>query len=394
MYAWRWQVVLAGMGFRVPYADVVRQYLVGLFFSNLMPTAVGGDAAKVFYLGRRIGFIEAGASVLVDRFLGFFWLAMLGAASVVGVGHRYAAAGPESQPADGNCGAVRHRAGVDLGRPGGPDHPVDRCGAAGSVRCAARFEELAGHVRDWRLPAGDVCRLRGGGRWPTCCCWRSSIARYFTAAGVTAPALLPTMNVIVSMSVFVNVPISVGGIGLREQLHYLLFAELGVPKEASVSLSLLIFAYSLALGLAGYVIWLRMKPATRGGAGVKTLVVLQPGYLPWLGFFDQMRRADVFVYYDDVQYDKHGWRNRNRVKAPDGPQWLTVPVRHHGLGQPRIMDAVIDPRAPWARKHVAHACRQFYAKAPHVQQLPAGARRVADAAVGATSSISISPWWR
>ncbi len=54
---------------------------------------------------------------------------------------------------------------------------------------------------------------------------------YFTAAGLTAPALLPTMNVLVSMAVFVNVPISVGGIGLREQLHYLLFAELGVGRR-------------------------------------------------------------------------------------------------------------------------------------------------------------------
>ena len=65
-----------------------------------------------------------------------------------------------------------------------------------------------------------------------------------------------------------------------------------------------------------------------------TVVVLQPGYLPWLGFFDQLRRADVFVYYDDVQYDKHGWRNRNRIKTQDGPQWLTVPVRHGGDGFP------------------------------------------------------------
>jgi hypothetical protein len=96
---------------------------------------------------------------------------------------------------------------------------------------------------------------------------------------------------------------------------------------------------------------------------MRTLVVLQPGYLPWLGFFDQMRRADVFVYYDDVQYDKHGWRNRNRIKSPAGPHWLTVPVRHHGLGQPRIMDVEIDTRAPWARKHVG-TLRQFYARAP------------------------------
>jgi hypothetical protein len=100
---------------------------------------------------------------------------------------------------------------------------------------------------------------------------------------------------------------------------------------------------------------------------VKTLAVLQPGYLPWLGFFDQMRRADVFVYYDDVQYDKHGWRNRNRVKSPDGAVWLTVPIRHHGLQQPSILEAEIDPRAPWARKHLG-TIRQYYSKAPYFKR--------------------------
>ena len=92
------------------------------------------------------------------------------------------------------------------------------------------------------------------------------------------------------------------------------------------------------------------------------VAVLQPGYLPWLGFFDQMRRADVFVYYDDVQYDKHGWRNRNRIKTQQGALWLTVPVRHSGLGQPRILDVEIDNRTPWPRKHVA-SIRQAYARA-------------------------------
>jgi hypothetical protein len=100
-------------------------------------------------------------------------------------------------------------------------------------------------------------------------------------------------------------------------------------------------------------------------------VVLQPGYIPWLGFFDQLRRADVFVYYDDVQYDKHGWRNRNRIKTQAGPLWLTVPVRHSGLGSPRILDIEIDPRTPWPRKHVA-TIRQSYAGAPFLgQYLPA-----------------------
>ena len=98
----------------------------------------------------------------------------------------------------------------------------------------------------------------------------------------------------------------------------------------------------------------------------RTVVVLQPGYLPWLGFFDQLHRADVFVYYDDVQFDKHGWRNRNRVKAPTGePQWLTVPVRHKGLDWPCILDVEIDNRAPWARKHLG-TLRHFYARAPHL----------------------------
>ena len=97
----------------------------------------------------------------------------------------------------------------------------------------------------------------------------------------------------------------------------------------------------------------------------KTVAVLQPGYLPWIGFFDQVRRADVFVYYDDVQFDKHGWRNRNRIKGPAGPHWLTVPVLHHG--KPRILDVVIDERGPWARRHIG-TIRQYYAGAPFLQR--------------------------
>jgi hypothetical protein len=114
----------------------------------------------------------------------------------------------------------------------------------------------------------------------------------------------------------------------------------------------------------------RTAPTSALGSGRdragSTLVVLQPGYLPWLGFFDQMRRADVFVSYDDVQFDKQGWRNRNRVKSPAGaPHWLTVPVHHRG--QPGLQDVEIDNRRPWARKHVA-TLRHFYARAPFLDR--------------------------
>ncbi len=107
---------------------------------------------------------------------------------------------------------------------------------------------------------------------------------------------------------------------------------------------------------------------TRGPAG-RTAVVLQPSYLPWRGYFDLVDRADVFVFYDDVQYDKHGWRNRNRVKTANGVSWLTVPVHAHGAveaGTP-IAQIAIDHRRDWVRAHaetLRHAYRRlpFYAR--------------------------------
>jgi len=94
-----------------------------------------------------------------------------------------------------------------------------------------------------------------------------------------------------------------------------------------------------------------------------TVTVLQPGFLPWLGFFDQMIRSDVFIYYDDVQFDKHGWRNRNRIKTPKGPAWLTVPVRHSGHHGQSILGVEIDNSKNWARKLIA-TISQNYARSP------------------------------
>ena len=99
------------------------------------------------------------------------------------------------------------------------------------------------------------------------------------------------------------------------------------------------------------------------GMSHRRVVVLQPSYLPWLGYFDQLYRSDVFVLYDDVQYDKHGWRNRNRIKTPAGPQWLTVPVLTHGQGLLTNREVRIDARQPWGRRHL-QALRANYAKAP------------------------------
>lgn len=95
------------------------------------------------------------------------------------------------------------------------------------------------------------------------------------------------------------------------------------------------------------------------------VVILQPSYIPWRGYFDQIRRADLFIFYDDVQYDKHGWRNRNQIKTAQGKHWLTIPVHSRGVteGIP-IKDVKIDWSKPWAKNHLK-ALTFAYAKAPH-----------------------------
>jgi hypothetical protein len=92
------------------------------------------------------------------------------------------------------------------------------------------------------------------------------------------------------------------------------------------------------------------------------VAILQPGYLPWLGFFEQMYKSDIFVIYDDVQYDKLGWRNRNRIKTANGIQWLTVPVKFSLEKKPLVKEVEIDTTQNWKKKHLM-SIRQNYSKA-------------------------------
>ena len=95
--------------------------------------------------------------------------------------------------------------------------------------------------------------------------------------------------------------------------------------------------------------------------------ILQPGYLPWLGFFEQMYRSNIFVIYDDVQYDKHGWRNRNRIKTANGIQWITVPVIVNFKEHLLINEVKIDNKINWRKKHL-FSIRQNYSKAPFFKE--------------------------
>lgn len=98
------------------------------------------------------------------------------------------------------------------------------------------------------------------------------------------------------------------------------------------------------------------------------VVILQPSYIPWRGYFHQISQADLFIFYDDVQYDKHGWRNRNQIKTTQGKQWITIPVHSGGATDGLLIkDAKIDWSKPWAANHWK-ALTFAYAKAPYFRQ--------------------------
>ncbi len=102
---------------------------------------------------------------------------------------------------------------------------------------------------------------------------------------------------------------------------------------------------------------------------MKKVAILQSNYIPWKGYFDLIAAVDEFVLYDDVQYTRHDWRNRNRIKTSQGVQWLTVPVQVKGKFDQKIKDTLIDGPG-WA---VAHwkALELNYRRAPHFDEVAA-----------------------
>ena len=83
---------------------------------------------------------------------------------------------------------------------------------------------------------------------------------------------------------------------------------------------------------------------------MKKVAILQSNYIPWKGYFDLIAHVDVFVIYDEVQYTKQDWRNRNRIKTENGTKWISVPVTVNGLYEQKISETMLaDPS--WAVGH-------------------------------------------
>lgn len=102
---------------------------------------------------------------------------------------------------------------------------------------------------------------------------------------------------------------------------------------------------------------------------MKKVAVLQSNYIPWKGYFDMIATVDEFILYDDMQYTRRDWRNRNQIKTPQGMQWLTVPVLVKGKYHQKIRETEIDG-SEWATAHWK-SLTQNYRGAPHFEEIMA-----------------------
>src|SRR5690242_7600286 len=100
---------------------------------------------------------------------------------------------------------------------------------------------------------------------------------------------------------------------------------------------------------------------------MKKVAILQSNYIPWKGYFDMIASVDEFILYDDMQYTKRDWRNRNQIKTPQGLQWITVPVLVKGKYHQKINETEIYG-SDWANEHWK-ALVQNYKRAKHFDEI-------------------------
>lgn len=99
----------------------------------------------------------------------------------------------------------------------------------------------------------------------------------------------------------------------------------------------------------------------------KKIAIVQSNYIPWKGYFDLIAAVDEFILYDDMQYTRRDWRNRNQIKTSQGVQWLTIPVFVKGKYHQKIRETEIDGTG-WAAAHWK-ALLQNYRRAPHFTEV-------------------------
>lgn len=100
---------------------------------------------------------------------------------------------------------------------------------------------------------------------------------------------------------------------------------------------------------------------------MKRVAILQSNYIPWKGYFDLINMVDEFILYDDVQYTRRDWRNRNKIKSPQGELWLTISVNAKGKYDQKICETEVNDKS-WADNHWKTIVYN-YAKAKHFKEI-------------------------
>lgn len=100
---------------------------------------------------------------------------------------------------------------------------------------------------------------------------------------------------------------------------------------------------------------------------MKAVAIVQSSYIPWRGYFDLIRTVDEFILFDDMQYTRRDWRNRNKIKTAQGTTWLTIPVKVKGKFLQKICETEIDDTS-WAESHWK-SIENSYKRAPHFNSI-------------------------
>jgi uncharacterized protein (TIRG00374 family) len=253
-YAGRWRLLLLAAGVRVPFTLILRQYFIGIFLNNFLPSTVGGDLGKVYLLGRHHGYGLVFASVVLDRILGLSFLALSAAAllwmlpmpSPLLAGARFTITGIAVVSA---CVLLVIATGT-----GGLHTRLSWMGPR-VVGVAQRLQRL-------RIDVGGALRrpllLVQAAAVVIVYCWVVGVVYvvFIRMQVRQQPSLAMTTAIMMTISILSFVPISLNGLGVREQLHVALLAPIGVPGEVAVAISLLLFGHLLVASAGGLVFWL------------------------------------------------------------------------------------------------------------------------------------------
>ncbi len=120
----------------------------------------------------------------------------------------------------------------------------------------------------------------------------------------------------------------------------------------------------------------------------RLIAIIQSSYIPWRGYFAVIARCDAFIFLDSVQFTRRDWRTRNRIKTPNGPLWLSIPVRQKGNYHAPI-DAIAIAEEGWTRQHL-RSIEANYRRAPHFATMFPALEAAYAAAAAETSLAAVN----